>query len=203
MLSRQIIALLVLFFAATTLAGHKKIRPGEPQTTCLIDESGEVRDAYTIRGRNWNVTEDQFKSAVNSPGAVLTAWEWRAAIDEDRASVFKAKVRSICSYRTLGDQRRLSNADTHVSSGHRLAKKKRPRRNWRSLSSRSPSRSSVGNRAMVAVRTTCRLETMRFSLPASGLSTEMDLGSHFEGDISRWLEWTETTVNDLAAASSF
>lgn len=152
MFSRQITALLILFIAATALAGHKKIRPGEPQTTCLFHhEGGEPRDSYTIRGRNWNVTEDQFKSAVNSPGTVLTAWEWRTAVDEDRASVFKAKVRSICSSRILGDRRRLLNADTHVSSGYRLAKKKRPRRNWRSLSSRSPSRSSVGNRAMAAV----------------------------------------------------
>jgi hypothetical protein len=92
MLFRQIRTLLLILLAATAVAGGKKPRPGEPQTTCLKHESGEVRDTYTIRGRNWNVTEAQVKGAINTPGTVLTAWEWRSAMDEDGARVFKAKV---------------------------------------------------------------------------------------------------------------
>lgn len=93
MLFSRISALLFLLFAATALAGRKKSRPGEPQTTCVVDARGYVRDIYTIRGRNWNVTEAQVKNAINSPGTVLTAWEWMSAVDEDDARVFKAKVR--------------------------------------------------------------------------------------------------------------
>lgn len=111
MLFRRVSALLVLFFAAAAFASQKKNRPGEPQTTCLIDERGEVRDAYIIRGRNWNVTEDQFKSAINSPGTVLTAWEWRSAIDEDSAPVFKAKVSFKCSSLVCGNHHALWYAD--------------------------------------------------------------------------------------------
>lgn len=84
----------MILLAATAVVGGKKPRPGEPQITCLKHESGEVRDTYTIRGRNWNVTEAQVKGAINTPGTVLTAWEWRSAMDEDGASVFKAKVSS-------------------------------------------------------------------------------------------------------------
>lgn len=94
MLFRQIRTLLLILLAATAVVGGKKPRPGEPQTTCLKHESGEVRDTYTIRGHNWNVTEAQVKGAINTPGTVLTAWEWRSAIGEDGASVFKAKVSS-------------------------------------------------------------------------------------------------------------
>jgi len=94
MLFCQIRALLFIFFFATAVAGDKNSRPGQPQTTCVKHESGEVRDTYTIRGRNWNVTEAQVKDAINTPGTVLTGWGWREAMDEDGARVFRAKVGS-------------------------------------------------------------------------------------------------------------
>ena len=127
MLFRKIPVLLFILFAATAVASRKKSRPGEPQTTCVKHESGEVRDTYTIRGRNWNVTEAQVKDAINSPGTVLTAWEWRSAMDEDGALVFKAKV----SF--LRELLRACRMLTRLfSSGFRFTRRMRRRRNWRS-----------------------------------------------------------------------
>ena len=96
MLSPQkLLALLLIFFAATALAHDKyprRVRPGLPWKGCII-KPGDPRELYTIIGRNWNVTETQFKTAINTPGTVLTAWEWELTLDIDKVECFKAKVR--------------------------------------------------------------------------------------------------------------
>jgi hypothetical protein len=96
MLFRRSSALLFLLFAAAALAGCKKSRPGHPQATCLIHDKVSHRDNYTIRGRNWNITEADFKNAINTDGTVLSRWEWMSDIDYYGAQVFKAKVSSMC-----------------------------------------------------------------------------------------------------------
>lgn len=95
MLFRGLSALLLILFAATNVAGRKRSRPGHPQATCLIHEKESYRDTYIVRGRNWNITEADLKSAINTPGTMLTALEWMEAVDDDSAHVFKAKVRSM------------------------------------------------------------------------------------------------------------
>lgn len=95
MLFHQISALLFTLFAAAAVAGGKKSRSGHPQATCLIHQKTNYRDTYIIRGRNWNITEADFISAINSGGTVLSAWERMEGIDYDDAHVFKAKVREI------------------------------------------------------------------------------------------------------------
>lgn len=99
MLSLQkILALLSLLFATTTLAGpksYKNSRPGQPWAACDI-KSGHVRDTYTLRGSNWNITEAELKGALNSPaGTVLTAWQWESGVEDHdrRVQTFEAKVR--------------------------------------------------------------------------------------------------------------
>jgi hypothetical protein len=73
---QKILALLLFCFAATALAGsksYKNSRPGQPWAACDI-EGGNVRDAYSLRGSNWNITEAELKAALNSPaGTVVTA----------------------------------------------------------------------------------------------------------------------------------
>ena len=94
--------LLILFFAAAALAGsssYKNSRPGQPWAACDI-EGGNVRDAYSLRGSNWNITEAELKAALNSPaGTVVTAWQWKSGVkDHDpRVQTFEAKVRSMFS----------------------------------------------------------------------------------------------------------
>lgn len=97
---RKILALLVLLPIAAALAGptsYKNSRPGQPWAACDI-KSGDPRDAYTLRGSNWNVTEAELKAALNSPaGTVLTGWEWKSGVKDydPRVQTFKAKVRSM------------------------------------------------------------------------------------------------------------
>jgi hypothetical protein len=97
---QKIPALILLLFAATALAGrksHKNSRPGQPWAACDI-KGGDVRDGYTLRGSNWNITEAELKAAINTPaGTVLTAWQWNSSVkDHDpRVQTFEAKVRSI------------------------------------------------------------------------------------------------------------
>lgn len=99
---QNILALLLLLLAATALAGrksHKNSRPGQPWAACDI-KGGDVRDAYTLRGSNWNITESELKAAINSPaGTVLTAWQWRSGVKDidHRVQTFEAKVRSFFS----------------------------------------------------------------------------------------------------------
>jgi hypothetical protein len=93
MLLGRVSALLFLSFAATAVAGREKARPGHPQATCLIHERDSYRDSYTMRGRNWNITEADFQNVINTDGTMLTRWEWMSAIDYDGAQVFKVKVR--------------------------------------------------------------------------------------------------------------
>jgi hypothetical protein len=82
------------------------------------------RDNYTIRGRNWNITEADFKNAINTDGTVLSRWEWMSDIDYDGAQVFKANVRYTCLSRIHGTHHRPSNADTSASLGCRSIRKK-------------------------------------------------------------------------------
>ena len=95
---RKTLALLLLLFAATTLAGpksYKNSRPGQPWAACDV-KSGHVRDTYTLRGSNWNITETELKAALNSPaGTVLTAWQWESGVEDHdhRVQTFEAKVR--------------------------------------------------------------------------------------------------------------
>ncbi|KAM0701906.1 hypothetical protein Q7P35_010816 [Cladosporium inversicolor] len=95
---RKILALLVLLPIAAALAGptsYKNSRPGQPWAACDI-KSGDPRDAYTLRGSNWNVTEAELKAALNSPaGTVLTGWEWKSGVKDydPRVQTFKAKFR--------------------------------------------------------------------------------------------------------------
>ena len=97
---RKTIVLLLLLFAATALAGpgiYKKTPPGQPWAACDI-KSGHVRDAYTLRGGNWNITEAELIAALNSPaGTVLTEWQWEEGVKEQdhRVQTFEAKVRSM------------------------------------------------------------------------------------------------------------
>ena len=99
---QNILALLLLLLAATALAGrksHKNSRPGQPWAACDI-KGGDIRDAYTLRGSNWNITESKLKAAINSPaGTVLTAWQWRSGVKDidHRVQTFEAKVRSFFS----------------------------------------------------------------------------------------------------------
>ncbi|GAB7327819.1 hypothetical protein MBLNU13_g11615t1 [Cladosporium sp. NU13] len=95
---QQILTQLFVLFAAIALAvpkSYKNSRPGQPWAACDI-KSGHVRDTYTLRGSNWNVTEGELKAALNSPaGTVLTAWQWESGVkDHDhRVQTFEAKVR--------------------------------------------------------------------------------------------------------------
>jgi hypothetical protein len=97
---QNILALLFFSLAVTTLAGscsYKNSRPGQPWAACDI-EGGNVRDAYSLRGSNWNITEAELKAALNSPaGTVVTAWQWKSGVkDHDpRVQTFEAKVRSM------------------------------------------------------------------------------------------------------------
>lgn len=91
---QKIFALLCLLFAATALAAprsSKRPKPGWPTEFCEVT-SGDPRDSYSIRGSNWNVTEAQLKDAINTPGTVLTGWEFKSAINVDDIHEFKAKV---------------------------------------------------------------------------------------------------------------
>jgi len=106
---QKILALLFLLFATTALAGrksHKNSRPGQPWAACDI-KSGDVRDGYTLRGSNWNITEAELKAAINTPaGTVLTAWQWNSSVKDNdhRIQTFEAKVRSMfsrCMYDVL------------------------------------------------------------------------------------------------------
>jgi len=88
---QKIIALLLLLFATAAFAPKPPI-PGNPQITCIIKDQKDPRDTYIIRGRNWNITEAEFKDAINTDDLVLSAWEWKSAVDDEGAQVFKAKV---------------------------------------------------------------------------------------------------------------
>lgn len=118
---QKTLALLFFLFASTALAGPKSYqnsRPGQPWAACDV-KSGYVRDTYTLRGSNWNITEAQLKAALNSPsGTVLTAWQWESgAKDHDhRIQTFEAKVRTTLSF--LGCVRGIAgcpNADIDVA----------------------------------------------------------------------------------------
>lgn len=99
---QNILVLLLLLLAATALAGrksYKNSRPGQPWAACDI-KGGDVRDAYTLHGSNWNITKSELKAAINSPAStVLTAWQWRSGVKDidHRVQTFEAKVRSIFS----------------------------------------------------------------------------------------------------------
>jgi hypothetical protein len=109
-LQRTLALLLFLFYAAAALVGsssHKNSRPGQPWAACDI-EGGNVRDAYSLRGSNWNITEAELKDALNSPaGTVVTAWQWKSGVKEHdpRVQTFEAKVSAIvflaCVYGNL------------------------------------------------------------------------------------------------------
>lgn len=183
MLSLKIPALfIIIIFAATAVAGRKTPHPSHPQATCLIHKKTDYRDTYTIRGRNWNITEAEFISAINSGGTVLSAWEWMEAIDDDSAHVFRAKVRfsngclAVCVHERK----------TIVSCGwskcwkpcfllHNLlssslecrSARSGPRgRNWEGSLSRFHIRLSVGNRTSRAILAIGSLATVRIFLLA-------------------------------------
>lgn len=99
---QKIFALFFLLFAAAAgalaeFSSYKNSRPGQPWAACYI-EGGNVRDAYSLRGSNWNITAAELKAALNSPaGTVVTAWQWKSGVkDHDpRVQTFEAKVRSM------------------------------------------------------------------------------------------------------------
>jgi len=186
MLFRRVLSLLFLLFAATAVEGRKKSRPGHPQATCIIHEKESHRDTYHFRGRNWNVTEADFKDAINTEGTVLSRWEWIEAIDDDGAQVFKAKVRSMCSSRIYGNRHRPWHTDTLASSRCRSGKSGRRGRNWASLLSRSHSRSSVGNRTSRAILAIGSLMIVRTFLMARSLTIILCRGTVLSGVISWW-----------------
>lgn len=99
MLFRQIPALLLLLLAATALAAPKsksknKHGYGQPTAHCEVEKSKNgVRDIYSMRGNNWNVTSAQLKAGLETPGTMVTGWEFKEAINVDDVHTFKAKVR--------------------------------------------------------------------------------------------------------------
>jgi hypothetical protein len=186
MLFGQVLSLLFLLFTATAVEGRKKSRPGHPQATCIIHENESHRDTYHFRGRNWNITETDFKDAIDTEATVLSRWEWTEAIDDDGAQVFKAKVRSMCSSRIRGNLRRPWNADTFASSRCRSEKSGRRGRNWGSLLSHSHSRSSVGNRTSRAISAIGSLMIVRTFLMARSLTIILCRGTIFKRVRSWW-----------------
>jgi len=91
---RKLLTLLFLLFATTALAAPKSKRPkyGLPTAKCKVKNAG-VRDEYSLRGNNWNITGPQLKAAIETSGTVITGWEYKSAIDVDDIHTFKAKVR--------------------------------------------------------------------------------------------------------------
>lgn len=96
-----LLLLLLLLHAAPALAvAGRKPNPkhpgrGDPTAHCIVDRksSNGVRDTYELRGTNWNVTGAQLKAGIETPGTVVTGWEFKEAIDVDDRHTFKAKVR--------------------------------------------------------------------------------------------------------------
>ncbi|GAB7327817.1 hypothetical protein MBLNU13_g11613t1 [Cladosporium sp. NU13] len=90
---QKLLALLLLLFTTTTLAAPKSKRPkyGNPTAKCKVKKDG-VRDTYSLRGNNWNVTGSQLKSGIETPGTVVTGWEFKSAIDIDDIHTFKANM---------------------------------------------------------------------------------------------------------------
>ena len=88
------LVLLLFLFATTAFAAPKAKRPkyGHPTVHCAVKKDG-VRDEYLLRGNNWNVTGPQLKAAIETPGTVITGWEYKSAINVDDVHTFKAKVR--------------------------------------------------------------------------------------------------------------
>jgi hypothetical protein len=144
MLLRRIPALflLLLAVAATALAspkGKKHRAKGHPKADCKVENAKNgIRDIYTLYGNNWNVTEAQLKAGLETPGTVVTGWEFKEAINVDDIHTFKAKVghyRCRCRCRML-----ICLLD---SGGCRFMRSRRLRRNWRGWLSRSSLRLSV------------------------------------------------------------
>ena len=99
---RKLLALLLLLFATTALAAPKSKRPkyDHPLVLCRV-KNDSVRDAYLLRGSNWNVTGPELKASIETPGTVVTVWEYKSAIDVDDVHTFKAKVRDTVVVVTL------------------------------------------------------------------------------------------------------
>jgi hypothetical protein len=104
MLSLQkICMLLALLFAANVNAApsegrgpnpYKKALPRQPWASCTVKDRF-VYDSYVLKGRNWNVTQDQVKDAIKSYGKAVTAWDYTHAI-QNGVHVFEAKVCRSC-----------------------------------------------------------------------------------------------------------
>lgn len=93
-LQKFLALLLLLLLATTALAAPKSKRPkyGNPTAKCKVKNDG-VRDEYSLRGNHWNITGPQLKTAIETPGTVITGWGYKSAIDVDDIHTFKANVR--------------------------------------------------------------------------------------------------------------
>jgi hypothetical protein len=93
---QYLLSLLFLLLATTALAAPKAERPrfGWPTADCEVHKNSDgIRDTYSLRGNNWNVSSAQLKAGIETPGTVVTGWEFKEAMNVDDIHTFKAKVR--------------------------------------------------------------------------------------------------------------
>lgn len=149
MLLRRIPALLFLLLAATALAspkGNKHRAKGHPKADCKVEKAKNgIRDIYTLYGNNWNVTEAQLKAGLETPGTVVTGWEFREAINVDDIHTFKAKVGH---YRCRYCWRMVKLICLIASGSCRLMRRRRLTRSWNGWLSRSSLRLSAKDKAI-------------------------------------------------------
>jgi hypothetical protein len=93
---QYLLSLLLLLLATTALAAPKRPeRPrfGWPTADCEVHKNSDgIRDTYSLRGNNWNVSSAQLRAGIETPGTVVTGWEFKEAMNVDDVHTFKAKV---------------------------------------------------------------------------------------------------------------